>query len=102
AAELEDYDICEAVLAPLLDRAPGDSPADMLVTAALLQQRSLRLWDSGRPQSESPLEAAALLSRIDVRDCPPFPLSPGIAGSHTDTLTRIIEALQRAAWSALP
>lgn len=101
AAELEDYDVCDAILEPLLSRPADNSSAERLLRAALLQQRSLRLWDSGRRQVESSVEVARLVTTIDPRECPHFPLSPGVSGSYTDTLTHIVQALQRAAWSTL-
>jgi hypothetical protein len=99
---MDDYETCDSVLGALLARATAAAPADKLVMAALLQQRSLRLRDSGRPHAESSIEALRLLDDIALHACPEFKLSPGVSASYTDTLARIVTALRQAAWSLLP
>jgi hypothetical protein len=102
-AELDDGNRCLALIeAQLAWTANAKTSDERLVQAVLLQQQSLRLRDQGRAHQDSSAAALMLLKEVNVRECTPFALSPGVSWSYQSTLTQIIEAIRVAAYSLLP
>jgi hypothetical protein len=102
AGKLDDFSSVDRVLSALLERVVPDRPESKLVRAALLQQQSLRFRDSGRKYSAQSIESLQLLDEVGLRDFVEFPLSPGVNGSHVDSIRHVITALRHAVWSLAP
>jgi hypothetical protein len=103
AAELDDYGTCFQVLdVQLRWTSEVQTPDDALVRAALLQQKAVRLRDSGRPHLKESTEAATILSRLDIHRCSVFRTSPGVSWSSSTTVERIRENLIDAIASLVP
>lgn len=102
AAELDDYTTCTKVLDFLIGlTSPYQKNASaLLVRAAVLQQKSLRLWDSGHDPQPTSTEALRALNNIDVSDIPKFSTGPYTTSSRT--LEHVLSALRRAIWSLAP
>ncbi|WP_328845190.1 hypothetical protein [Streptomyces sp. NBC_00258] len=99
---MDDYATCDRVLDRLLTWVGTDGSAEKMVRLILLQQKSLRLWDSGRNHRATNLEALQLINEIDVTAIPSFKVGPLAAGSSLNTLHHILAALKRAVWSLAP
>ena len=100
AAELDDYQTCFDVLeAQLRWTTEVASPDEAVLRAALLQQKALRLRDSGQPYVSTAVEAATLLGPLTLDACRPFRVSPGISWSHQTTLEHLRANLLDAAMS---
>ncbi|MEU1266588.1 hypothetical protein ABZ473_31895 [Streptomyces cellulosae] len=102
AAELDDYETCNVVLNKLLHWVNENSSTSQFLRAVLLQQRSLRLRDSGQEFAQDSIVAAQILDRLSPEEFPTFPLSPGVLATSRDTMQHVITAVQRAAWSLVP
>lgn len=103
AAELDDYTTCFDVLDAQLRRSEHITEADgALVRSAVLQQKVLRLRDAGRPHSTDSLEAADLLTSLDVSRCSDFLVSRGVEWSSRTTLEQIRASLLDAVGSLAP
>jgi hypothetical protein len=102
AAELDDYDTCFALLDGELHRTTrGRTPDDRLIQAVLLQQKSLRLRDSGRAYKHASLSALELLANLQVDACTPFILSSSASWPYQETLAQIVAVTRDAAYSLL-
>ncbi|MFI7402588.1 hypothetical protein ACIBW9_19340 [Streptomyces sp. NPDC049541] len=102
AAELDDYVTCTQVLDFLIELTSScqkDASA-LLVRAAVLQQKSLRLWDSGLDPQPTSAEALRTLDNIDMSSFPHFSTGPYTTSRRT--LEHVISALRHAIWSLAP
>jgi hypothetical protein len=100
AAELDDYDTCDKLLDYQLRwTVDSDLSDDRLIQAVLLQQKSLRLLDSGRPHQEISAAALRLLTDLDVMRCGSFTLSQSVSWSSGETLRQIALTVRDAAYS---
>lgn len=102
AAELDDYDTCEKLIKDQLRwTANIEHPDNRLVRAALLQQRSLRFRDSGRPYEECSIEALRLLAGTDPTTYSEFELSQSVSWTSAETTAQIVSTIRDAAYSLL-
>jgi hypothetical protein len=103
ASELDDYQTCFRVLDDQLNRITDTKHADYsLLRAALLQQRALRSRDIGEDYLTALGNVVANLSRLDITECTPFLVSPGVSWSWQTTLREIRRTLLSAASSLVP
>lgn len=98
AAELDDFEVCVELLDDQLDRVAGTRSSDgMLIRAALLQQKALRLRDGGRNHIDVTFEAAGALKDLEIAECSEFRTSPGVSWSSQTTLGQIRDSLRDSA-----
>ncbi|MDI6514753.1 hypothetical protein QMA61_00920 [Streptomyces coelicoflavus] len=101
AAEIEDYAACELVLESLLSRIEANGRSDLsLLRALVLQQKSLRLWDTGQNFQAVSTEALRLIGQVTVKNLPTCKLGP--YADFDATMSHLIAALRRAIWSLAP
>ncbi|WP_329206652.1 hypothetical protein OG893_20080 [Streptomyces sp. NBC_01696] len=101
AAELDDYARCDGILDHLIDLSRlNEFPSTLLIRAILLQQKSLRLWDSSRDFKHSSIDALQSLEGVTVSDLPTFENGP--YASPSDTLEHVVLSVRRAIWSLAP
>jgi hypothetical protein len=97
---MDDYHTCDIILETLISRINPVDAENMLLRAVVLQQRSLRLRDSGRAGSQSSTEVAELLDAVDIKLCTRFNTAPAVDETSEETLKHIVAALRHAAWSS--
>lgn len=103
AAELDDYETCFAVLDSQLERVGhSTSPDVVLLRAALLQQKGLRLCDAGLDYVAVTLEAGGALVGLDVSACGAFATSPGVSWTSGRTVEQIRASLIEASAGLTP
>lgn len=102
AAELEEYEEVDGILAEMLSRLSFDTPEGKLLRVALLQQKSLRFRDTGREFAPLTSEVLSLLDEISDSDFSEFPTSSGSSIGHAQSIRHVITALRHAAWSLAP
>lgn len=104
AAELDDYETCFTLLDLQLQRLAQDgSPAaTVLLRAALLQQKALRLCDTDQDHVPVAIAAGSSLLNLDLTACDPFTTSPAVAWTSDRTLEQIRLSLIEAAAGLVP
>ncbi|WP_329257060.1 hypothetical protein OG223_34585 [Streptomyces sp. NBC_01478] len=101
AAEIEDYNTCDFILDFLLRKLDSDEDsANSLLRALLLQQRALRLRDTGRDPKSASTGALKFVNQVRVDELPPCKLGP--YADFSATLNYLLVALRNAIWSLAP
>lgn len=102
AAEIEDYPRMWRVLDLQLARLKESDNDTSLLRAAILQQKALRLQDTGQPHVSTLHEAVSAVDQVDPARCSTFPTSPGISWASSVTVADMRDSLRDAIASLTP
>jgi hypothetical protein len=99
AGASDDFTLCDRLIQSALEGlSEGEQGAD-LCRAVLLQQLALRRFDAGESAVSASVDVATLLDQIDPEACGDFELNGVTPMTASEVISRVVEALKRAAWS---